>query len=80
MSCIHFRINKRVTRGKKNFILLGEMGDFAGKNEGVEWGRGPLGGDERRTGREKAAHTTLPHSIHIGKRDIILYWSAGEPI
>ena len=44
MSCIHFPISKRVTGGKKKFILLGEMGDFAGKNEGVERGRGALGG------------------------------------
>ena len=53
---------------------------FGEKEEGVERGRGPLRGDERRTRREKLPHTPLPHSIHIGKRDIILYWSAGEPI
>ena len=53
---------------------------FWEKKKGVERGRGVLGRDERRAGREKAPHTTLPHSIHIGKSDIILYWSAGEPI
>ena len=53
---------------------------FWEKREGLERGRGPLGGDERRTGREKLPHTPLPHSIHIGKSDINLYWSAGEAI
>ena len=53
---------------------------FGEKKEGVERGRGVLGGDERRTGREKLPHTPLPHSIHIGKRDINLYRSSGEAI
>ena len=65
----------------KNFSFSGEIGVlFWEKKEGVERGRGVLGGDERRAGWEKLPHTPLPHSIHIGKRDIILYWSAGEPI
>jgi len=50
------------------------------KKEGVERERGALGGDERCMGREKLLHTPLPHSIHIGKSDINLYWSAGEAI
>ena len=51
-----------------------------GKKEEVEQERDVLGGDERRAGREKLPHTPLPHSTHIGKRNVILYWSAGEPI
>ena len=31
LSCIHFPISKRVTGGKKSFILLGKTGDFAGE-------------------------------------------------
>ena len=80
LSCIHFPISKRVTGDKKNSFSWGRWVLFWEKKEGVERGRGPLGGDERRTRREKVPHTTLPHSIHIGKSDIILYWSAGEPI
>ena len=53
---------------------------FWEKKEGVERGRGVLGGDERRAGREKVPHTTLPHSIYIEGGAINLYWSAGEPI
>ncbi|MBS5872066.1 MAG: hypothetical protein KIC57_07015, partial [Porphyromonas sp.] len=33
-SCIHFPLSKRVTGGKKNFILLGKMGDFLGEEGG----------------------------------------------
>ena len=51
---------------------------FWEKKEGVERGRGVLGGDERRAGREKLPHTPLPHSIHIGKRDIILILVSGR--
>ena len=50
------------------------------KKEGVERERGALGGDERYVERGKLPHSPLPHSIHIGKSDINLYWSAGEPI
>ena len=54
---------------------------FWEKKEGVERGRGTLGGDERRTGREKLPHTPLPHSIiYIEGGAINLYWSAGEAI
>ena len=53
---------------------------FWEKKEGVERGRDVLGGDERRTGREKPPHTHLPHSIHIEGGAINLYWSAGEAI
>ena len=80
LSCIHFPISKQLTRGENFFILWRERGDSWGQKEVLERGRGPLGGDEGRAGREKLPHTPLPHSIHIGKRDIILYWSAGEPI
>ena len=65
----------------KNFSFSGERGALSwGKNEGIERERDVLGGDERRTEREKAAHTTLHHLIDIGKSDINLYWSAGEAI
>ena len=53
---------------------------FWEKKEGLERERDVLGGDERRTGREKLPHTPLPHSIHIEGGAINLYWSAGEPI
>ena len=53
---------------------------FGEKKEGLERGRGVLGGDERRTGREKLPHTPLPHSIHIEGGAINLYWSVGEAI
>ena len=80
LSCIHFPVNKRVTRGKKNSFSWGGWAISWEKNEVSDRGRGALGADKRRTGREKALHTTLPHSIHIGKSDINLYWSAGKPI
>ena len=54
---------------------------FWEKMEGIERGRGALGGDERRTGREKLPHTLPPHSIiYIEGGAINLYWSAGELI
>ena len=54
---------------------------FWEKKEGLERERDVLGGDERRTGREKLPHTPLPHSIiYIEGGAINLYWSAGEPI
>ena len=53
---------------------------FWEKKEGVERGRGVLGGDERYVERGKLPHTPLPHSIHIEGGAINLYWSAGEAI
>ncbi|WP_288334927.1 hypothetical protein, partial [uncultured Porphyromonas sp.] len=35
LSYTHFPISKTLTRGKKNFILLGKMGDFGREERGV---------------------------------------------
>ncbi|WP_289120229.1 hypothetical protein, partial [uncultured Porphyromonas sp.] len=61
-SCIHFPLSKRVTGGKKNFILLGEMGDFAGGRT-----RGLSGEEVRLVGmkgvREGKSSRILPYSF-----------------
>ncbi|WP_296941437.1 hypothetical protein, partial [Porphyromonas sp.] len=44
VSCIHLPVSKRVTRGKKISFSWGRWAISWGKNEGIERGRGALGG------------------------------------
>ena len=58
MSCIHFPINKRVTRGEKKFRFRDEVGDTSGKEHRVSRG---MKGMIKRDGH--ADYPTFPEYI-----------------